>query len=565
MAGPALREVLARFGVDVDSSKLQDFVVKIDGAISKLERFGHAMRGIRELKSAITEPFQALKNLVTGFADAADEIDDTAEFLGMSREALQAWRFAAEQNGLRAGQLAAGMQRLTASADSASQGGKRQAKAFKDLGVEYKDAHGNVKAVGELLPEVSAGLAAMDDPTKRAGVALDLFGRTGLRLLPLLSQGPEGMKAYREEMERLGGGMTDADIRKAGDFNDAVARLEFSFTSLKARALGPLIPVLENVVTWLSRAIGWVSKMGQSFEYASKQMHIFESIAVSLGLRFGPMLAQWALRLLPAVRAGLTGLVPRLRALWTAAAPLLRVAARFVAVTLAVDELIVAFQGGKTAIGDFIDSLFGIGTTQEVLDAFRAIWDDIYNGITLTIAAVKDLWGALSGGDTSNLDKALNSYKGSNMAAAFSGDRSLAESGRERRRDLGAEALRTGDVNEFVKQRRKGETREDALARFKSERKALIASGASGVTLREEDNSLFSKREVRAMSRGRTVSEPVKAGASGATNVIALPPVTINLPPGSDTDQVRRIEQVVKNLNGRQAREIKVALGNGAG
>jgi hypothetical protein len=406
MAGPALREVLARFGVDVDSSKLKDFVVRIDGAVSKLERFGHAMRGIRELKNAITEPFQALNDLVRNFANAADEIDDTAEFLGMSREALQEWRFAAEQNGLKAEQLAGGLQRLTAAADNAAAGGKRQAKAFKELGIEYKDAQGNVKSVGELLPAVSEGLAKLEDPTKASGIALDLFGKAGLRLLPLLKQGPEGMKAYREEMEKLGGGLTDEDIRNAGDFNDAIARLEFSLTSLKARALGPLIPVLETVITWISRGIGFVSQLGKGFEYLAKQTSIFQAALVALGFRFGPMLVQWGLRLLPAVRAGFVRLIPAVRNFLTTIAPMARIAARFIATTLALDELITAFQGGKTVIGEFIDSLFGIGTTQEVLDVFRAIWDDIYGGIKLTIAAVKDLWGVLSGGDTSNLDKA---------------------------------------------------------------------------------------------------------------------------------------------------------------
>jgi hypothetical protein len=115
-----------------------------------------------------------------------------------------------------------------------------------------------------------------------------------------------------------------------------------------------------------------------------------------------------------------------------------------------------------------------------------------------------------------------------------------------------------------VNQRRKGESREDALARFKSERKSLVQSGA--VAMNDKDASLFTAREQRSLARRQTVTEPVRGGtAGGQAAVIALPPVTINLPPGSDADQVRKIETVVKNLNGQQARAIKVALGNGRG
>jgi hypothetical protein len=572
VAGPALREVLARFGVEVDAGKLAAFDGRVRGAIGSLGDLATAAKATGAFLVAGVLA-NGLKSLVNGFANAADEIDDTAEFLGLSRVALQEWRFAAGQNGVQAEALAAGFQRLTAAAAAARDGGKQQVAAFRDLGVAFKDASGHTRTIGELLPEISAGFAQLDDPAKQANIALDLFGKAGLRLLPLLKQGPEGMKAYREEIEKLGGGLTDEDIRKAGDYNDAVARLDFAFTSLKARALGPLIPVLESAVTWFSRGVGFVARIGEQIRWLAKQTNVFEGAFTALGLRFGPALAQWALRLLPSLRTAFLRLIPVVRSLAVAFAPYALAAAKFVLITLAVDELITAFEGGKTVVGDFIDSLFGVGAAQEGMDNLKAIIDDITGGFRLAIAAVQDLWGAISGGDTSHLDKAMNAFKGSNVLSAitaasgtgqstFAGmsveGRSLGESGRRRRGNASDEALKAGDVAEFVNQRRKGESREEAFERFKEGRRSLVQTGQVEAT--DRDRSLFTDREQRKMQRnGAVFSAPAGASVSAPVNV------QINVPPGTDKALLKQIEQTVKGALATQSRTIKVALGNGAG
>jgi hypothetical protein len=573
VAGPALREVLARFGVEVDSKKLDEFDGKLNLSVGRLRGFGDAVKvtGGVLVAGALA---RGLKNMVDQFANAADEIDDTAEFLGMSRVALQEWRFAASQNGLQAEQLTSGLQRLTAAVAAAGEGGKQQVAAFKELGVSFKDAHGHGKTVGDLLPEISAGMAALDDPAKQANIALDLFGKAGLRLLPLLKQGPEGMKAYREEIEKLGGGLTDEDIRKAGDYNDAIARLDFSFQSLKARALGPLIPVLETAITWFARGIGYVSRLSEAVRWLTRQTSLLTAATAVLGLRFGPMLGQWALRVLPALRTSFLRLIPAIRGVAVALAPYALAAAKFILLTLAVDSLIVAFQGGKSVIADFVDELFGVGTAQTVIDGIKAVFDDVTAGIRLTIAAVKDLWGVMSGGDTSNLDKAMNEFKGSNVLAAIAsaaGDgetqvagmsvqgRSLAESGRRRRFDAADSALRSGDANAFVSQRRPGESREEAFERFKEGRRGLVRTGQAEMS--DKDRSLFSKNELRSMQKSGVVS----AAAPGGANVNAPMNLTIHVPPGTDKALLKQIRDEVKGAFATQNRAVKVALGNGAG
>jgi hypothetical protein len=569
MAGPAMREVLAKFGVEIDAGKLNEFDGKLRATVGSLRGVVDAVKVTGGV--LLAGAFAAgLTNLVHQFTEAADQIDDTAEFLGMSREALQEWRFAASQNGLEAERLTGALQRLAASGEAADQGGKKQVAAFKKLGVAYKDGAGNVREVGDLLPAVAEGFSKLDT-ADRARVAIDLFGRQGMRLIPLLSQGAAGMAEYREQMEALGGGFTDKAVKDAGAYRDALARLDFAWTSLKTKAIGPLLPVLETAIDWFSRGVGWVSRLGERIAWVAKQTNLLEAASITLGIKAIPVFAQWATRTLPTLMRSLRALPGAIRALWPVIAPIVVPIAKFIALSLVIDEVVTAFRGGRTVVEDFVDSVFGIGATQEFLDAFRAVWDDVTDGITLAIAAVKDLWGALSGGGTSNLDKAMNSFKGSNIGAALTGERSLMQSGQKRRDDKREDALRTGDVKGFVEQRAKGETREQALDRFKAERKELVHTGQ--VAMNDKDRSLFDARELKLLDRTNARTErkqkaaviPERGPASKiGTTVQQTQNLTINAH-GAGPDLVRKIREEVKAANEKSARDLKVALAGGGG
>jgi hypothetical protein len=578
MAGPALREVLARFGVEVDAKKLEAFDLRVRTTVGSLKDMGKAVQAVGVV-AAGGLLYAGVSRLVTGLSNAVHAASDSEEAMNVLRETFKenadgvvAWadvtgkqmgRAASTMRGY-AGDLGALLVPMIGNREAAAEMSKTLSALAIDLGSFFN------RADDDVLVALRAGIVGESEPMRRLGSDLTEASLNAFALANGMKQITKSTTPAEKIQLRFAKIMADtADkqgdaARTANGFANASKALSEQWKTLSETAGSLLLPAVTLVVRGLRSMVSGAN----SFLEAARQSRVFEVAAAILGRTLG-------MRVLPMLARGFRALIPAIRALWPVLAPIVIPIAKFIALTLVVDELITAFEGGSTVIGDFVDGLFGIGTTQEVLDGLRAVWDDIYMGIKLTIAAVKDLWGVLSDGDTTNLDKALNGYKGSNVAAqadkwtgrstaGVAGPRSLGESGRMRRDDKAQEALTSGDLAGFVNQRRKGESREDATARFLMERKSLVQTGK--VEMNSKDRSLFSGKELKAWERSSAgKAQTAKEVAAAATTVTQNTTLQINVPLGTSKEMVKAIESAVKNINERNARAVKVALGNGAG
>jgi chromosome segregation ATPase len=76
----------------------------------------------------------------------------------------------------------------------------------------------------EQFLKIADALNKVDDPAKRAALAVQFFGRTGLKLLPMIEQGSAAIREQAAEMERLQGPFTDLDFTNIEEGNDAANR-----------------------------------------------------------------------------------------------------------------------------------------------------------------------------------------------------------------------------------------------------------------------------------------------------------------------------------------------------
>lgn len=77
--------------------------------------------------------------------------------------------------------------------------------AMRRLGIQYRDAQGNIISSGELLKRLADQFAKMPDGAEKAALAVKLFGEElGPRLVPLLNQGADGIRKLGQDFEDLG-------------------------------------------------------------------------------------------------------------------------------------------------------------------------------------------------------------------------------------------------------------------------------------------------------------------------------------------------------------------------
>jgi hypothetical protein len=209
--------------------------------------------------------------------DLADEIAKTAKVVGVSAEALQELRFAAEQTGVEARGLDDSMRRLGRRVGEFVNSGAGPAqKAIEALGLEVRDAGGNVRSTEEIFFDLVDALQGVQSDAQRAAFAAQLFGDDfGPKLVPLLNQGRDGIEQYRQQARELGlvirGDLLENAEELADKMNilNTALRAQFSSVVLEnadsiralTQSLTELIPPLINGTLRLLEFIGAINQV----------------------------------------------------------------------------------------------------------------------------------------------------------------------------------------------------------------------------------------------------------------------------------------------------------------
>lgn len=340
----ALREILAEFGIEIDDSKLDPLQQKIQQTIESLKGFGAAVAAGAIVKGVV--------GFATETAAMADRIEDSAVALGISTEAFQSLSLAAKQSGDDIADILPSLGRLSLEARNAADKVDGTAgKAFAKLGVKVKDASGQMKTSDVLLAEVAKGFDGVVNPTERAALAADLFGRGGAtKVLPfLVSAGPE-LANVAKEAQALGGGFNQAAFAAGGKFQKATASLGFALDGLRARLSVALLPALTRLAEGAAKVVAQFIALAEHSSILQALLVALGAVLIGLAVAAALALAPLLIAMLPII-LGVAGLI------------------------LLVDELITLFRGGDTVIGRVLDQLFGVGTAKRFVEDMTAAWE----------------------------------------------------------------------------------------------------------------------------------------------------------------------------------------------
>ncbi len=242
-AGRAFVELFA------DDKKL---VRGLRAAERKLKAFGNGVRNIGQrmmaLGAAVAAPLIAAAK---AFASMGDSLAKMSARTGVSVEALSELSFAAEQSGTDVGSLEKSLGRMQRSIYDAGRGLSTATDALADLGLTMADLAG-------LSPEdqfklLGARIGGIEDPTRKAAIAMSLFGRSGTALLPMFNQGAAGIEALQQEARALGLTMSGEDARAAEELTDTLNRL-WRVVKMGVFNIGSALgPMLGEMVAWMTQ------------------------------------------------------------------------------------------------------------------------------------------------------------------------------------------------------------------------------------------------------------------------------------------------------------------------
>jgi len=180
---------------------------------------------------------------LAGFAmsalQAADAVGDAADRAQLSVQEFGRLQYVASQADVNFEELTKSLKIFRVNLDEAATGGGKVERALNDLGLQAKDLRG--LSIESQLQLIADGFKNIDDPSRRAAIAQDIFSKSGQALIPLLIKGGASIKEVADEAERLGLVFDDRAVAGADRFTKAMDRLGQAAKTTVGNALGNLI------------------------------------------------------------------------------------------------------------------------------------------------------------------------------------------------------------------------------------------------------------------------------------------------------------------------------------
>lgn len=370
-----IKELFAKLGLDIDTSGFE----KGDMLIGGLKM------GLAAVGAALVAAGTGITHMVMETAAAGKEFYLLAQKTGMATGDLQELAYAASRVGVDLEGTSHGLIHLTKHMAAARDGNEEATKAFGKVGVKVQDAGGHLRDAGDVLEDLAEHFATMPDGADKTALSLQLFGKSGAAMIPLLNKGRDGIDALRASAREMGIVLDDDAIQKSLELRSAMGDLKANTMALQYAIA---VPLMGTVGTYVKALGEWIK--GNRDLTRQRIEKVVGVIKVALMLALVPLkvmatvlgfvIDNWKLLavILSSVvfaalvvnaaqviaiaqgyiAAGVAGVVAGVKtaAAWVLAnAPLLIMTGIFVLLILLIDDVVTAVNGGKSVLGEWLN------------------------------------------------------------------------------------------------------------------------------------------------------------------------------------------------------------------
>ena len=243
----------------IKDSKPGEAVEKWAGSVKTA--IGENIKAIKAWVKTIIYTVGAITAVVFSVSKLGDSIDKGSQRMNMSTEQYQKWAYAMELSGSSIEELREGYNQMSGQISQAVNGTEESQKAFQRLGVNLKDAQGNLRSTGDIFEDVVVSLQSMDNATERTALAYKLFGESTSKLNPLLNNNGNFLKDVVRTQDALGSQMSGSLVSASAKFQDAITTMKQGWQGFKNVLGETFMPVIQKVVVWVTVAVAKISAL----------------------------------------------------------------------------------------------------------------------------------------------------------------------------------------------------------------------------------------------------------------------------------------------------------------
>jgi hypothetical protein len=383
---------------------------------------------------------------INNIAAIGDEAAKTGRQIGITAEALQELRFAADRQGVTSevltkslqllnrnvGDLKAGQGTLTTMLNRTNPALARQLKGVKT----------NEEAFNIFIKEINKLPTQME----KAALAQAAFGRGGQEILKIAEAGAKGIKGLRQEARKYGGIVSNEAAANSEKFVDAMTNMK---ASLKGAAIGLVTGMIPALTKTVQKFADLIVKNRAIISMRFEQSIDLMKQAFMSALPFIKLAFKFMSSLLPVIQAFLP-IMPVLVGGWIAYGAALRGVAVFQAIagfikfigvlrgmagTMGIVNAVMAANPiGAVILGITLLIAAGVSLVKNwdvVKESFKSTFDFISNGINKLAGLFGiDLQGGKASIETGGLFDAPEEQREAPNAAAVEAQQNIAFKGR---------------------------------------------------------------------------------------------------------------------------------------
>lgn len=227
------------------------------------------------LPFAIHDIGKRLKEEVMDIGEYAEKLTLASQKTGMTVNELQKFDAIGKSVGLTTDDMVTAMRKFSEAVVAAGQGAHvgskgitetaaRSGELLKVLGVSVRDVGGNMRSTQEILVQLADGFQRLPDGVTKSDLAVQMFGKSGLNMIPFLNMGSARLK---ELMADFGGVIPGLEGTAKGfdELRISQAKYEAASEGLKAELAEGLLPLMAKLLDNVAALLGLMNNSGGAF------------------------------------------------------------------------------------------------------------------------------------------------------------------------------------------------------------------------------------------------------------------------------------------------------------
>ena len=254
--------------------EFQRFRAQATGALDAVSAAGSKLSGIMGA-AFLGLSVGAFVGWIKGAIDATDAASDLSQKTGIAIKDLAGLELAYQMGGMEAEALASSQTKLSKAIVGGNSGLER-------LGITSKNLDGSMKSNRQVLGEVADRFVGMEDGAAKTALAMEIFGKSGADMIPMLNGGSAGLKEMDEMAAKLGLTLSDHAVEQAGAFNDTLDLLKLGGQGVARGIAAQLLPTLSSLAGSFLTTMTQGNRLAKTAEFLGNFLRMLYTIGVGI-------------------------------------------------------------------------------------------------------------------------------------------------------------------------------------------------------------------------------------------------------------------------------------------